>query len=420
MNIALITYDFYPNTGGMAHVLTSFCKSFPKNEHNLYVFTILHEDKKIYNILDRNLYNLNDLFLFFKRLKLLKYLFLSFWKIISTKRIKSSDKIMIILNLIIKPKELLKTVINITAMYKILKNLKIDIILGGLTDWKTLDLTIFLSSMLKTKRISFSHGNDFLFEKKLTLKSYYLKNLDRIIVATNAIKNILQRIHHLSDKKIDVKRFGLIFDQYKLEKSKNELRKDFNIPLDAFVILSVGRHISRKRFDLVIRAIKEIKNKNPKINLLYFLLGEGEETKKLTKLSKELNLEENIIFKGFVDNEVRNKFYKLSDLFLMPSIAEKDSIEGFGIVFLEANYYKTPVIGTYSGGMVESIIDGDTGLLIEQNNLEELIEKILFFYSNKEKRKEMGKKGYNRVISEYDWNKNIYEYIELFNKILKE
>ena len=82
------------------------------------------------------------------------------------------------------------------------------------------------------------------------------------------------------------------------------------------------------------------------------------------KLVKRLNLEKDVKFLGNCDIETRNKFYKMSDIFLMPSITTKNDIEGFGIVFLEANYFKVPVIGTRTGGIVEAIIDGKTGFLI--------------------------------------------------------
>ena len=61
---------------------------------------------------------------------------------------------------------------------------------------------------------------------------------------------------------------------------------------------------------------------------------------------------------------------------------EEQDIEGFGIVFLEANYFKVPVIGTATGGISEAIIDGETGFLIKQNDINDLVEKIIFLYNN--------------------------------------
>ena len=102
----------------------------------------------------------------------------------------------------------------------------------------------------------------------------------------------------------------------------------------------------------------------------------------------------------------------------MPSITKKSDIEGFGIVFLEANYFKLPAIGTRSGGVKEAIIDGKTGYLISPNDVNELIEKILYLYNNPDIRHELGLNGYKRVIKEFGWNSIIQEYRDTLKQLL--
>lgn len=203
-----------------------------------------------------------------------------------------------------------------------------------------------------------------------------------------------------------------------MKESKEELRKEFNIPKSQIVLLSVGRHVPRKNFDLVIKAIKKIKDIKPELDLIYYLIGEGSETHSLKALTRQLNLKHEVIFLGSPDNEKRNKFYKLSDIFLMPIGIKKLDIEGFGIVFLEANYFKVPVIGTSIGGANEAIINGETGLLVKPNDLNDLVEKIIYLIDNEDKRKEMGEKGYERVVEEYSWNKIIEDYINIFEDLI--
>jgi phosphatidylinositol alpha-1,6-mannosyltransferase len=102
----------------------------------------------------------------------------------------------------------------------------------------------------------------------------------------------------------------------------------------------------------------------------------------------------------------------------MPSSRESRSVEGFGIVFLEANFFKCPVIGSFSGGINEAIIEGETGYLVEENNLESLQEKIWYLYNNREKAKELGIKAYQRVINNFNWDIIIDEYIDVFKNLL--
>jgi phosphatidylinositol alpha-1,6-mannosyltransferase len=95
-----------------------------------------------------------------------------------------------------------------------------------------------------------------------------------------------------------------------------------------------------------------------------------------------------------------------------------NSIEGFGIVFLEANYYNLPVIGTRTGGIVEAIVDGETGFLIKPNDLTDLVNKILILYNNKNLRFKMGQDGHDRVIKEFLWENIIDVYLDTFRKVL--
>ena len=104
----------------------------------------------------------------------------------------------------------------------------------------------------------------------------------------------------------------------------------------------------------------------------------------------------------------------------MPSITKKKSVEGFGIVFLEANFYKVPTIGSFSGGISKAIINGETGLLINPNNLQDLVNKIKYLYENPEIRRKMGEAGHKRVVNEFNWDKLIFDYINLFESVLKE
>ena len=151
---------------------------------------------------------------------------------------------------------------------------------------------------------------------------------------------------------------------------------------------------------------------------MYYLIGEGEKTLYLKNLTKQLNIQNYIEFLGSCSHNKRNKFYKLSDIFLMPVHTQKNDIEGFGIVFLEANFYNLPVIGTATGCIKEAIIDGKTGLLTKPNDLNDLIEKLLFLIDNEKDRNEMGIEGHKRVLNEFLWDRIINDYIYIFEGVI--
>jgi len=418
MNIALIYHGNIPKEGGTGHVLASLFKSFKNISDDLYFFNPFCKDKNVFKLLELKKYTYKDVLLSLKDKEFLRGFLISIWKIITDKKSSFPDKIKMISYLLIKPTVLLHTIKNFLLISPYIKHLDIDIILGGATSGNILPLIFILSRMFKKKCVSFTYGNDFLVHSKYSLQTYYIRNLDLMFLGAYNIKSLIKKIHPVKESQLKVIRYGLLLQEYEIKETKEDLRKEFNIPLNKFVILSVGRHVSRKNFDLVIKAISHIEKKIPDIDLEYYLIGEGEDTQKLKNLVSNLNLQNKVEFLGFTDVITRNKFFKLSDVFIMPSSIEKESVEGFGIVYIEANYFNCPVIGTFSGGVSEAVLDGETGLLIKEKDLNGLIEKILFLYNNRDKCKEMGFKGHQRVLNEFNWDKIINDYITTFNQLL--
>ncbi|MHA2260539.1 MAG: glycosyltransferase family 4 protein [Promethearchaeota archaeon] len=417
MKIALIAFEFYPIVGGIARHLRSFCEAFRDTNHKLYVFNRSYSGNRIYNLLDTNIYRLKDIYIFLRHKILIKYLLLAIWKIIRDKTIPIYHRILILLYLFSKPEILIRNIKNLSQIYPYFKKYDFQIIISGGSGVNSLFISFILSRIFNKKVISWAHGNEFLIRSLWSLKTFIIKNLDKIILSNRNTIDLMKRIHHIKDNQILQINYGLTLRDYELKLSKEQIRRDLNISDKDFVLLSVGRHVPRKNFDLVIKSINEIKRLNPKLNIKYYMIGSGPETTKLKKLAFDLKIQEDIIFLGVCDELTRNKFYKLSDLFLMPSVKQENSIEGFGLVFLEANLYKVPVIGAFSGGISEAIEDGKTGFLVKPNSLNDLVEKIIYFYENREKRAEMGDYSFNRVIKSYNWDLIINQYIELF-KIL--
>jgi len=413
MNILLITDDFYPNFGGVANVLWNLYKYLQNTEHKLLVFNPYSKFENVYKEVSKKNYELKDLTYFLRKREFCYHAIYSFLTVIKDKHTPFSQRLKILMFLILKPKIFMKVIQNVTNLVPYLKKLNFDIIVGGNSGW-ILSLVHILSRIFDKKLISIAYGNDFLIRNPLSLKTYYFRNTDKIIVINNQMKQIIKKMHQLTEDQLEIIYVGLDLKEFEVKKTKIELRKEFNIPENQFVLLSVGRHVPRKKFDLVIKAVSEIKKLKPSLNIKYFLIGDGQETLYLQNLTKRLNLESQIVFLGSCDLEKRNKFYKLSDIFLMPVETKKHDIEGFGIVFLEANYYNVPVIGTATGGIVEAIVDGETGLLIKPNDLNDLVKKILYLYENENVRKKMGEKGHNRVINEYSWQKIVDDYIRVF------
>ena len=155
-----------------------------------------------------------------------------------------------------------------------------------------------------------------------------------------------------------------------------------------------------------------VKNLLPKFpSLKYVSVGDGDERKNLLKLRKELVLENNVelIFKSIEQEKLG--LLEQSDVFVMPSVIYKKSVEGFGITFIEAASYGKPSIGGIFGGEADAILDGETGYLCDGNDLNALYETLLKTLNNDQ----FKKLGANALefSKNFSWDKIVKKYIEL-------
>jgi len=168
------------------------------------------------------------------------------------------------------------------------------------------------------------------------------------------------------------------------------------------VVLSVGRLVERKGQDTVIRALAEVAREVPEV--LYAIGGSGPHRAELEKLAVELGVADRVQFLGFVEEGELAQHYAAADIFSMVSreIGESGEVEGFGIVYLEANACATPVLGGRSGGVEDAIADGESGMLVDPNDVAALSVCLVRLLGDDALRLELGEKGRRRVFAEFD------------------
>ena len=176
-------------------------------------------------------------------------------------------------------------------------------------------------------------------------------------------------------------------------------------------IITVARLDKRKGHDKILMLIKNLKPKFPKIK--YVSIGVGEEENGLIKLSKELSLEEDVIFLKNINFDLKIALIAEANLCLMPTRIEKKSVEGFGISFIEAASYGVGSIGGKDGGASDAIAHNETGLICDGNDLNSIYDSVVNFFKNEN----FVKYGKNALeFSEnFHWNKIIKNYLKLIN-----
>ena len=125
---------------------------------------------------------------------------------------------------------------------------------------------------------------------------------------------------------------------------------------------TITRLVRRKNILNVLKALDLLQKEG--LNFQYYIAGDGPERKVLEAFVSSSNLIDCVFFLGKISEEEKLAHLEQSSLFLLPAIydAENGSIEGYGIVYIEANMYGTPVISGDVGGAREAVIDGVTGL----------------------------------------------------------
>jgi phosphatidylinositol alpha-1,6-mannosyltransferase len=167
------------------------------------------------------------------------------------------------------------------------------------------------------------------------------------------------------------------------------------------MLLSVGRLQRRKGHDMVVKALARLRHHTP--SMRYVIVGAGEERGRLESLVRDLSLGDRVAFEGLADETMLPAYYAACDIFLMPNRVDGVDFEGFGIVFLEAAASSRPAIGGRSGGVVEAIEEGSSGLLVSGTDEDELAAAIARLASSDALRHEMGRAARGRVLTRFTW-----------------
>jgi phosphatidylinositol alpha-1,6-mannosyltransferase len=129
---------------------------------------------------------------------------------------------------------------------------------------------------------------------------------------------------------------------------------------------------------VAIRAVAGLRDRWPSLH--YLVVGDGDERGRLEALADALGVTDCVRFVGEVADQELAQYFAACDVFVLPNRVEAGDFEGFGIVFLEAAASGKPVVGGASGGVVEAVDDGRTGLLVDAEDpsaVQSALERLL-------------------------------------------
>jgi glycosyltransferase involved in cell wall biosynthesis len=236
-----------------------------------------------------------------------------------------------------------------------------------------------------------------------------LRKASRIITISEFSKNEIIKYVKYPEDRIYIVPDAVDHSLYYINRDKSILKK-WNIESDYKVILYVGSEEPRQNVDILIKAIARLKKQFPKIKLVKIgdshLFGARE---KLLNLINELNLQNDVIFTGYVLEEDLPKWYNAADLLVYPC-----AYAGFGLPPLEAMACGTPVITSNTSALPEVV--GDAGIMVNPDNIEELAAEMYNVLANDGLSKDMSNMGLKRA-KLFKWGESAKKTLKTYKEI---
>ena len=196
---------------------------------------------------------------------------------------------------------------------------------------------------------------------------------------------------------------GIDTEHFKPRNVEN-LRKSLGLD-NRPTIVCVGRLVHRKGQDRLVEAMPAILKRFPDAALVF--VGEGPHRAHLEKLVKVKKVEKFVQFIGRIQYINLPEYIAIGDVFAMPSRSRFFGleVEGLGIVYLEASACGLPVIGGDSGGAPDAVKHGETGFVVDGNDVDAITHRIIQLLADKKLRDEMGSAGRQWAIQEWSWER---------------
>jgi len=272
--------------------------------------------------------------------------------------------------------------------------------------WKSLEL-------IKTdkKKYCLIHGKEINHPKGSLLNKRIIKvlnNVDKVIANSEYTKN-LAIDYGVDQDKLIVINPGVNQVQELNKKSLGKVESLLKVKTPR--LITVSRFDKRKNHEKVIMTLKNLKQKYP--DIVYICIGYGDEEENLKKLVQELDLNAQVMFFKDISNDLKNALIAKSNIFVMPSIIHKTSVEGFGIAYIEAAQFGIPSLGGKDGGASDAIQHDKTGLICDGNSLDEIYSSLNSMIENK-KYLELGRNA-KELSSNFNWSNTLEKYKKILN-----
>lgn len=221
----------------------------------------------------------------------------------------------------------------------------------------------------------------------------------------------LQRIFQVPQDKIMVIPNGVKADKFtSTVKDLTAFRSKYASPEERIVFF-IGRLVYEKGVQVLLDAVPKVLARIP--DAKFIVAGAGPNEKELRHRAAAMGAADRVIFVGFVDDQIRNSFYRIANAAVFPSLYEP-----FGIVALEAMAAGTPVVVSDIGGFAEIVQHGKNGLTTYVGNSQSLADNIVAILDAPALAKKLRDQAYEDVTTKYQWSRIAEQTEEVFNQVI--
>lgn len=235
------------------------------------------------------------------------------------------------------------------------------------------------------------------------LIKYNLKKAEYILSTSNVMKTETEKY---TNKKIEVTPFGVDTNKF----IPNKIKKD------EIVIGTIKALEEKYGIEYLVKAFKEVKDRNTNLNLKLRIAGKGSQENYLKELSKKLGMENDVTFLGFIGPQDVIKEFQNFDIAVFPSTLDSES---FGVAAVEAESCGIPVVVTDVDGLMESTKPNVTSLVAKKKSVKDLADKIDILVKDNEMRTNMGLAARKFVEENYSLENNFDDVDKIYRDIIK-
>jgi len=264
------------------------------------------------------------------------------------------------------------------------------------------------------------HGSDVFMAEMPLVRHLVGRVLKRTALLTGCSPELVERVCALGfpAERSRVIPYGVDTDVFSPDPARGVAwRTQLGIPADAIVILTVGRMVTKKGYEVLVKALPRVLESNPSVHMV--MAGEGDRRQEWRDQTS--SWEGRVHFPGEVLRDTLPDLYRAADLFVLPAIHDRrGNVDGLPNVILEAMASGLPVVASGISGIPLAVESGQNGVLVAEGDVEDLADGLLRSLADGRRMRAMGAAARRKTEVSLTWDAVAGRYREAYSEALAE